>query len=609
MRLAHTIVSTLAGILALTREMAMVTSWIWFMAVGAALCPPMILAQTRPPGFQEPVLALPGIAPTNVRVRASDPRTVRLDWAPAPDSPTYWVHRATGAATAFYTVGSALSDTTAEVVGVLPGTVYRYKVSAQVPGRRLALSEAVSLTMPAAPAPSTLTATITPAGSGPRREVLVAWSTAAGADGYRLRQNGAVLSEIRPMEVNGRLFLQTTFNTEVGPGVYRFQIQAVYRESGTAEVASDLTLSPVATITILTQRPGEVPSQGVAWLSKSSRRLGAGSIYEAQRYYESFSDNRWRFIWEGEANFGIKTLDDWKKRYGFGKGDELRAVYFNGGDLALGRDMYCREEKEGGDRVIASIACYVANHGPEPGSAGFPNAAAALSAAVTGRPPFATVAMSVSPDGADFFAYGPDGRLANQVVLDSEGPKSVPQVCMSCHGGVYDSATSKVRGASFLPFDVFTFQFSDEKGFRLEDQQEVFRKLNALVKRSRPNSTNPHNPIGALIDGMYPDGVDQEGSRASDAYVPPGWAGKPNIYDAVVKRYCRTCHLALEEHYDFTSERLFTGLAQTIQNALCYTRSMPHAEVPFRKLWQSTLPYLPGYLEDPSVLGVKCVTP
>jgi hypothetical protein len=62
--------------------------------------------------------------------RASDPRTVRLDWARAPDSLTYGVHGATGADTAFYVVGGTLGDTTAEHVAVLPGTVYRYKVSA-----------------------------------------------------------------------------------------------------------------------------------------------------------------------------------------------------------------------------------------------------------------------------------------------------------------------------------------------------------------------------------------------------------------------------------------------------------------------------------------------
>ncbi len=81
------------------------------------------------------------------------------------------------------------------------------------------------------------------------------------------------------------------------------------------------------------------------------------------------------------------------------------------------------------------------------------------------------------------------------------------------------------------------------------------------------------------------------------------------MYDAVVKRYCRTCHLALREELDFTSAAQFQAVASRVQSAVCYLRSMPHAEVPYRKLWLSELPHLPGYLEDPSVLGVKCVTP
>ncbi len=37
-----------------------------------------------------------------------------------------------------------------------------------------------------------------------------------------------------------------------------------------------------------------------------------------------------------------------------------------------------------------------------------------------------------------YYVYAPDGRRLNAIALDSEGPKSVPEVCYACHGGKHD---------------------------------------------------------------------------------------------------------------------------------------------------------------------------
>jgi hypothetical protein len=98
------------------------------------------------------------------------------------------------------------------------------------------------------------------------------------------------------------------------------------------------------------------------------------------------------------------SLDEFRSRNGFNSGGDVQAVYFNEGDLRLGREMHC---KQNGPR----LACYVSNYGPPPFLANpppghrntdWPNTQDALAAAVNGPnghdQPFATVAMEFSPD-------------------------------------------------------------------------------------------------------------------------------------------------------------------------------------------------------------------
>ena len=87
--------------------------------------------------------------------------------------------------------------------------------------------------------------------------------------------------------------------------------------------------------------------------------------------------------------------------------------------------------------------------------------------------------------------------------------------------------------------------------------------------------------------------------------MPAGWTQKPNVYD-VFKRTCRTCHLAVDSSKDFTSYAQLKSLVVPVQVDICTSYAMPHAEVPYRKLWLNTNIYLPGYWQDPSVLGITC---
>jgi len=165
---------------------------------------------------------------------------------------------------------------------------------------------------------------------------------------------------------------------------------------------------------------------------------------------------------------------------------------------------------------------------------------------------------------------------------------------------------------------VFSFRYSQQPGYTQADQEETFRRLNALVKTTHPNSVQPDDPIVMFIDGTYGGKSDVPGTRANSSWVPPGWSATPNLYNNFVKLFCRECHVAMSGPLTFTSSAIFTrptfdpitqrplgGLRDQIQSAIC-AGAMPHAEVPFRKFWQNPNLNWIGYLQDPSVLGIRC---
>ena len=195
-----------------------------------------------------------------------------------------------------------------------------------------------------------------------------------------------------------------------------------------------------------------------------------------------------------------------------------------------------------------NIACYVTNYGPAPfdpatggvnpvwlGANNFPLFSQAIDDAIAGNAPFATVAMVWNKKGAinqwanavTFYVFDGNGNLFFSPALDGEGGKTNPRMCMACHGGAYDSATHSVTGAQFLPFDLFSFQHSSQAGYTLDDQQEGYRKLNALV-----NATAPAPAIAEFITGTYNNAVDTAGTLADGNYVPPGWAGEETLTTA-----------------------------------------------------------------------------
>lgn len=340
-------------------------------------------------------------------------------------------------------------------------------------------------------------------------------------------------------------------------------------------------------------------------------KKGIGSRQESLDYYKTIDPT--------DAKI---TFRQWLSLNGFGpdgRGD-VRAVYYNDHDLNLGRDMNCRMVSS------AKIACYVTNYGPDPADAvGWflqPNINKALADVTavfnkeSGHPPFATVAMEWSPynfetnllNNVTFYVFGPDEKRATEAILDSEGPKQVPQICLPCHGGSYsynsNTHFASVMGASFLPFDVFHFVYSPDSKLSLSAQQESFRILNSIVRATGPNPMNPNNPIVQLIDTWYANGVDTPATVPTDK-EPPGWSSNRNAYLNFVAPYCRSCHISQKDTFDFTSLQQFRSIPALIRGDVCRGHTMPHAETTFNRIWGPNVP-IPGLavliLDDPKVL-------
>jgi hypothetical protein len=322
------------------------------------------------------------------------------------------------------------------------------------------------------------------------------------------------------------------------------------------------------------------------------------------------------------------NLDAWKAQFGFGGGDEVRAIYGNLYDLRIPRDMHCRVEG-------SATACYVSNYGTSPaenyswlpdadgcwedsgawcvklaplpytsGPIGwpdheFPSLSSGIEDAIHGGLPWATVAMvhdgTTSANNVKFYVFDENGALSPLAALEPwnqldqernvDVAKTVPEMCMGCHGGAYDARNSSVTGASFLPFNGAAFEYSNIPGFTQDEQKESIRQLNALVK-----ATNPKQAIIDLIDNWYPSGVENPNAEADFRRALPGWAGHESLYSRVFVPYCQICHMAMPVTYD--TYAAFNADKALIAEYVCDKGIMPHAYVPYVRFWAKDAPAL-----------------
>ncbi len=197
-------------------------------------------------------------------------------------------------------------------------------------------------------------------------------------------------------------------------------------------------------------------------------------------------------------------------------------------------------------------------------------------------------------------------RPALTIAFDSQGPKSVPHACLSCHGGRYDATSRLVQGASLLPLIPGDLVFASPSvrastvgaapwPDSFQDSEEAIRGINAIVFRSNPSPTIKQR-LKTLYNATTSPG-DRIGMRADDLAVPPGWAAQRGLYQQVIAPYCGSCHFAQSGSLSFGSWAEVLQVKQAIQRVVCTDFTMPHSEILFRKFWtQSGAVSLPGLL-------------
>jgi len=329
--------------------------------------------------------------------------------------------------------------------------------------------------------------------------------------------------------------------------------------------------------------PAPVVYSYSAWLSRGLQWYGSELLPDSRQASEAYYE-----AVEAAPGKPRYTLEGWKVENGFPDND-VQADYYNYADLGFGREMHCRAlpATDAQGSTPAGLACYVTNYGDPSQSI-----SSALSDLLARDNPVATVAMEYRPDDGlnpvRFYAYGAAGQRLTEVALDSQGPKSFPGLCISCHGGAFNPDSARITGANFLPFDVGLFRYADQKGKRLSDQQEAFRQLNALVLTT-PVTDGIQNEINALyLDPSGESHLNTPGAQAATRYVLDAWQSAPVLYQEVIRPYCQGCHSALVGSLQFQSPDDVRARASGILSAVCDLKEMPHSELANRHFWESS---------------------
>lgn len=320
-----------------------------------------------------------------------------------------------------------------------------------------------------------------------------------------------------------------------------------------------------------------------------------------KRIYETNSETYAQAYYDAVDPFGERTsLPAFLARNGYASAAESHRVIFGDTrDLGYGRDMTVWKNADG------SIAAYVRNFQVASYKKNYShlNLVAAIKNA-TKRYHVGTNAIeySAGPNGGPYFAkfYNFDpktGQRSLMVDLDGLGPKAMPGVCISCHGGRADPLTplstrdalgndisdhprplfalvanshSQQRGdvqGRLQPFKVDTFDFAAEfPGYSREAQEAKFKAINQIVlctypisaaKQAEGHAEDACRPTitGARFNEWQGTAADfikaayggdgLPGATYADTYVPENWTanGQQALFRSTAGPACMTCHL------------------------------------------------------------------
>jgi hypothetical protein len=333
---------------------------------------------------------------------------------------------------------------------------------------------------------------------------------------------------------------------------------------------------------VLTRSDGYLAEKGI------DTRAGACQYYKAIGGVQD-CDSRGNFV-------GAKlTYDEWQRmehigpyaKYGV---PQYKANYINKVDLNLTRDH--TSISYGPNQTVAVVCNHLGPPAATPAQLMNPaptEIEAAISNTAEGKNLVACVAMDYQAyPGVNngqpftrFFIFGPDGSLLPSINLDGRSEKFVPGTCIACHGGEHYAEKFPENGSGpanvgghFLPYDEGNFEFSQvQAGLTEPEQREQIYHLNQNVLRAGPTVAEQE-----LIAGWYAN--DPVTCPASDpqchvlntSYLPVSWTTPQiiateaagyntplpsdiqtlqSLYQHVLARSCRTCHVALIESYNF----------------------------------------------------------
>lgn len=530
-----------------------------------------------------------GVAPTT--------RTAKT--APPAQTTTVTVVRLVPNAAAVKLNNASPDASTANDPGPLtPGRAVTYRVKL-MDGCNVLGARDVSYTPPMPHDPSGLTATTAADGT-----VTLKWQPIDGVAGYQI--TGTTLTA--PVKVS---YTTQWTSPPQAPGAQQWKIASEYAPGGilTAASAWPSVMSHI------------VPTPNRPYLSMPN---GPGSIAESTDLYAKQCEAADRSSPAPcpEATWFLSLSVNWDQTYsskygGDGVGPAWPiAAFADLHDLGLGRRVNCTPI---GNAASRGTLCWATSHGHIPAPSETPNGVTLANAGEQMVDIKSVNIIITSAQGAFFGTWEPARPIvvrtdtASQredafvdasgkryvTALDSQGLKSVPNACLSCHGGRYDATRKIIVGASLQPLIPANLTFSSPQA--RANSEEPIRRINQIILDSNPTPT-----ISTQIATLYNGSPGTPGITANDAAVPAGWASQPGLYKQVIAPYCGTCHFAQTGPLNFATYANVLANKQRIQRAVCVDFSMPHSEQGLRRFWtEGGTVSLPGMLS--TALGFpKC---
>lgn len=193
-------------------------------------------------------------------------------------------------------------------------------------------------------------------------------------------------------------------------------------------------------------------------------------------------------------------------------------------------------------------------------------------------------------------SYSLQAGNAFSSTLDTQGAKHAPHVCLSCHGGRFNTGDNSVIGGSLLPLDPSRLVFSTTAGATRADQEARIRNVNGFVSAAGTPMVKEY------ISGLY--GTDGSLKVANTTAVPKGWSNQQGLWNQVIRPYCIMCHMAQTGPLSFASFADLVLLKDRVQKAVCSDATMPHSEILFKQFWSAGgTVFLPGLLS--TTLGFR----